>query len=75
MINGKRTYFSKTQFTKTDLLFLDYGDKKLLAVTLNIFLDQIFKTVKYSPLQLINYFVKQKVYADKEINKDLVLIK
>lgn len=75
LINGKRTYFSKTEFTKTDLLFLDYGDKDLFAVTQNMFLEQAFKTARYSPIMLINYFVQQKISSDKESNNDFAVYK
>ncbi len=70
-----KTYYSKTQFSKTDLLFLDYGDKDLFAVTQNMFLDHNFKTARYSPVTLINYFFQQKVSAGKENNNDFAVYK
>ena len=73
LINGERTYFSKTQFNKTDLLFLDYGDKDLFDVTQSMFLDQTFKTARYSPIMMINYFVQQNVSANKENNNDFAI--
>jgi hypothetical protein len=74
-IARNKIYFSKTQFNKTDLLFMDYGDKDLFAVTENMFLDQTFKTVRYSPIIIINYFIQQKVTADKESNNDFAVYK
>lgn len=71
---GKR-YNSKTQFSKTDFLFLDYGDKNLFDVTQNMFFDQTFKTSRYSPVILINYFIQQKITADKESNKEFAVYK
>jgi hypothetical protein len=71
---GKK-YNSKTQLNKSILLFLDYGDKELFAVTQSMFLDQTFKTIRYSPITLINYFVQQKISADKESNNDFAVYK
>jgi hypothetical protein len=75
LVRGKKNYFSKTQFNKTDLLFLDYGDKNLFDVTQSMFLDQIFKSARYSPIMLINYFVQQKISPDKESDNALAVYK
>jgi hypothetical protein len=74
-VSRKRTYFSKTQFDKTNLLFLDYGDKELFPVSNSMFLDQTFKTARYSPINSINYFTKQKISIDKESNTDFAVYK
>ncbi len=74
-IKNNNTYFSKTQFNKTDLLFLDYGDKDLFPVTQNMFLEQIFKSARYSPITLLNYFVQQKIPLDNETNKVFAVYK
>lgn len=71
---GKK-YNSKTQFSKSTLLFLDYGDKELFAVTQSMFLDQTFKTIRYSPITIIDYFVQQNISADKESNNDFAVYK
>ncbi|HEY3405263.1 MAG TPA: hypothetical protein VGK59_17885, partial [Ohtaekwangia sp.] len=68
-----RSYYSKTQLTPTDLLFLDYGDKDLYSVTKSMFLDQSFQTARYSPLRLVSYFYLQKAVMDKETNKEFAV--
>lgn len=73
LINGNRTYFSKTSFNKTELLFLDYGDKDLYAVTQDMFLDQTIKTARYLPVNVINYFVRQRVTIDNDSDKDFAI--
>src|SRR5688572_17360483 len=69
------SYYSKTQLTKDDLLFLDYGDKELFAVTQSMFLEQPIKTARYSPLKLVAYFYRQKATLDKESNKEFAVYK
>ena len=71
----KKKYTSKTQLNKSTLLFLDFGDKDLFTVTQNTFLDQTFSTARYSPIKLINYFIQQKIYPDKENNNDFAIYK
>jgi hypothetical protein len=73
-LRGKK-YNSKTQLNKSILLFVDYGDKDLFEVTQSMFSDQIFKTIRYSPITIIDYFVQQKISADKESNNDLAIYK
>lgn len=59
--SNNQNYFSKTQYNKSNLLFLDYGDTSLFASTQNMFLNQLVKSARYSPLMLINYFFKLNV--------------
>jgi len=61
LLRGKQVYFSKTQLSKTNLLFLDYGDKSLFAITEDAFLDQTFLTARYSPIRLISWFEERHV--------------
>ncbi len=70
-----RSYYSKTQFSATDLLFLDYGDKDLFAVTQSMVLDQPVKTLRYSPVKLIDYFYQLKATMDKESNTEFAIYK
>lgn len=74
MYNGKK-YNSKTQLNKSTLLFLDYGEKELFEVTENMYQNQIFKTTRYSPIGLINYFFHNKISADNETNNDFAVYK
>lgn len=74
ILNGKK-YNSKTQWNKSTLLFLDYGDKELFAVTENMYQNQVFKTIRYSPISLINYFFDKKISSDKESNEDFAVYK
>jgi glyoxylase-like metal-dependent hydrolase (beta-lactamase superfamily II) len=75
LVTGKRTYYSKTQLSKSDLLFLDYGDKDLYPVTEGTFLDQTFLTARYSPVTLLNYFSEHKIALDKQSTKDVAVYK
>ncbi len=63
---AKRVYYSSTVFNNTELLFLDYGDKALFPITKELFLDQMFKTVRYTPINILNYFLLQKITESSE---------
>lgn len=73
LMNGTRSYYSKTVFGKDALLFLDYGDKDLFAVTKDMFSDQTFKTGRYLPSLLINYFYGKNIPPDKKSNKQFAI--
>jgi len=73
LTNGKRTYFSKLEFTESNMLFLDYGDKDLFPVSESLFFNQIFQTARYSPIMLINYFFQQEIQIEKESNEDVAI--
>ncbi|MBS1491311.1 MAG: hypothetical protein JSS93_12355 [Bacteroidetes bacterium] len=75
LARGQRTYYSITQWNESTLLFLDYGDKDLFAVTKGMFEDQVFAGARYSPIALVDYFVKQKAGVEKESDKELVVYK
>ena len=75
LVSGKRTYYSKIQLSKSEFLFLDYGDKDLYPVTEGLFLDQIFSTARYSPIKLLAYFKEQKVVLTKESTKEVAVYK
>jgi len=63
---SKRTYYSKTQYSPATLLFLDYGDKDLFAVTKDMFADQPVKAARYNPSLLLDDFRKNKAALSKE---------
>lgn len=69
LMNGKKVYNSKTQFNKSTLLFLDYGDAELFPTTQNMFIEFTYKTARYSPNILLNYFFENKINLDKESDK------
>lgn len=75
LINGSRTFFSKMSFNKSELLFLDFGDKDLYPVTKDMFLDQTFKAARYLPTNLINYFFKKNISFSKESNQEFAVYK
>ncbi|MEQ8361996.1 MAG: MBL fold metallo-hydrolase [Cyclobacteriaceae bacterium] len=66
LVSGQRTYYSKSVFSKSELLLLDYGDKDLFSVTKEMFVNQIFNSARYNPANLINYFVENSVTLSKE---------
>ena len=61
-----RTYFSRTQRTAATLLFQDYGDQGLLAVSEETRREYVFRAARYSPVLLLAYFVQHRVPADKD---------
>lgn len=67
LTRGKKTYYSKTQFNKSELLFQDFGAKELSNVTQSMFDNQKFKIARYTPVQLLGYFVGQNVSQNKTI--------
>ncbi len=68
-----KTYYSKTQLSANNLLFLDYGDKDLFPVTKSMFTNKIIETCRYSPIPLIHRFYTQKIPLDKESNADFAI--
>jgi glyoxylase-like metal-dependent hydrolase (beta-lactamase superfamily II) len=86
IIFGGNTYSSKTKLNSTSLLFVDYGEEELLEVTESLYHDHVLKTIRYSPIYIINYFLTHNVsYSASEsdtlfavyktkINKDYVKI-
>lgn len=68
----QRTYFSSTQRTATGLLYRDYGDKDLFAVTQGMQQDYLFRAARYSPLSLLAYFWQHHIAADAAAPAGLV---
>lgn len=73
LINGFRTSFSNTELSKTDFLFVNYGEKELSPVTKGMYLDQLIKSARYSPLAIIDYFFQNKVAINKGSNEEYAL--
>ncbi len=74
VVRGKK-YNSKTQLNNSTMLLLDYGDKELFGVTESMYKNQVFKNIRYSPLNLINYFYQHKIYDNNESNTDFAIYK
>ncbi|MCF6360641.1 MAG: hypothetical protein L3J29_07750 [Cyclobacteriaceae bacterium] len=65
---GKRKYYSSIVFNSTELLHLDYGDNELLPVTKESFANQVLNTARYTPTNILNYFLQNEVAESKESN-------
>ncbi len=61
--DGQQMYNSKTVLSQNEILFLDFGDEKLFPVTKGMFKDQTFKTARYLPTRILDYFERQKIHA------------
>ena len=72
---GDQTYFSKTQWLPQSLLFVDYGDKDLFAVTNAMFQRQVLENCRFSPISLIDYFYNQNIQQDKSSDKQFSIYK
>lgn len=73
LTDGQRTYFSKTQWNTSTLLFLDYGDTELFASTNDMHQNSLFQNARYSPVNLIDYFTQKKVPLDKESTQEFAV--
>jgi hypothetical protein len=51
------TYNSKTKLNNTSLLFVNYGEEQLPEVTESLYHDHVLKTIRYSPIYIINYSI------------------
>ncbi|PQJ81963.1 hypothetical protein BTO16_04975 [Polaribacter glomeratus] len=70
LINNRgQKYTSKTAYNNEILLFLDYGDAELLPLTTDLYFEKIINTARYSPIFVLNYFIK------KEIDTKIVTLK
>jgi glyoxylase-like metal-dependent hydrolase (beta-lactamase superfamily II) len=69
IINSRgRKYTSKTNYDKSILLFLDYGDEELLPLTEDLYFEKIINTSRYSPILVLEYFVKNEADTKIEIS-------
>lgn len=67
--SSKKNYrYSKTQVNSNDLLFMNYYETKISPVSRSVQKGLIFKSARYSPVFLINYFYKQNIPPDIEAN-------
>lgn len=64
--SGKDVYTSKTVLKEAEMLLLDFGNKDLTQITTNFFEDQTYKTARYSPARILNYFVSNKISISNE---------
>lgn len=75
LTSGNTTYYSKTNLSKTDLVFLDYGDKDLSTITRSVHSNHLIESARYSPIVLLNYFVAQKIRIAEESNDQVAVYK
>lgn len=73
--NGQHISNSKTIMNKSEMLLFDFGDKKLFQVTKEMFKNQTFKTARYVPSRILNYFLSKKTAIDKESNEQFAIYK
>lgn len=64
----ERKYTSKTDYKNDTLLYLDYGDKKLLPITKKLYFEKIINTARYSPITILEYFIKNKSTTKIEVS-------
>ncbi|PHS08590.1 MAG: hypothetical protein COA88_06400 [Kordia sp.] len=61
LINSRGSvYVSKTDITNNMLLYLDYGDKELLPVTEELYIEKLINTARYTPITLLYHFKNNK---------------
>ncbi len=53
---GTRKYFSQTYFKKDTLLFVDYGSKELSVINKSRYIEELFNTLRYTPVLMLSYF-------------------
>lgn len=75
LVSGKRILYSKTQFSKDELLYLDYGKKEMSPTTTATFAAQIWECARYTPLPLIRYMSEQKLSPEKQTDKEFAVYK
>jgi glyoxylase-like metal-dependent hydrolase (beta-lactamase superfamily II) len=71
-VGKARAYFSTTQWSATNLLYRDYGDKDLFAATQGLQQDYVFRSARYCPLNLVAYFQQHRIAADATAPAGLV---
>lgn len=70
MTSGPRKYFSKSQLSKSELLFSINNKSELAEVTQSMFLDETFESARYSPIIALNYFFSNNIKPEKDTNKN-----
>jgi glyoxylase-like metal-dependent hydrolase (beta-lactamase superfamily II) len=71
--SGSKTFYSKTQYNTETLLFLDYGDEKLMEITQTMFSGQLVKSSRYSPLLLLNFFKENEAKCTLKTNENAAI--
>jgi glyoxylase-like metal-dependent hydrolase (beta-lactamase superfamily II) len=69
LVSGKRILYSKTQFSKDELLYLDYGRKEFSPITSATLASQLWECARYTPMPLIQYMAGQKLSPEKQSDK------
>lgn len=69
----KKLYFSKTQYNRTELLYVDYFSDKLAGVTQSDLDDELFESARYNPVMLIDHFFRKKILLSSESDKDFAV--
>jgi glyoxylase-like metal-dependent hydrolase (beta-lactamase superfamily II) len=70
MLHNRKMYYSTTQFTDHQLLFLDYGDADLYPVTTQMNQNQLLQSCRYSPTQMLQYFIDHQVQESIKSNSE-----
>lgn len=73
VVGAKKAYVSKIQFTPTELLTQYYWNKGLSTITKSKFAEQVFETARYSPVLLLDYFVRHRTSADSTSDANLAM--
>jgi hypothetical protein len=69
-VGSKRIGFSKTQYNGKDLLYMGYGDTALTDVTQKDVEDELFETMRYSPVMMLGYFKEHEREATESDGGD-----
>lgn len=72
-LNGKHN--SKTSISRDEMLLLDFGNTKLSVVTEKMFKDQTFKTGKYVPTRILDYFKSKNISIDDDSDEQFAIYK
>jgi len=75
LMSGKRTYYSKTQLSKDELLWQDYGEKELSDINWSTYYSKLIETARYTPVFLLYYFQSQNITPDKSSTSDEAVYK
>lgn len=66
LTTGSRVYHSSTQWTASSLLFRDYGDADLSAITSKQHQDRLFQQARYTPINLLAHAIAQRATLSTE---------
>lgn len=71
--SGKNMYSSQTHISNDKLLYVNYGKTELSAVSKDMHNAITFKTARYTPSYILNYFVKENITLSPLSNKDYAI--